>query len=63
MIDVIRLQNALEDPSLSPPADATFKYGAHRGRGYMHAWSGDDENSMRVGDLVVVVVAAAVEVQ
>ena len=49
---VFRLQNALE-AFKDPPAKAIFRYGTSRGRGYMHAWSGSNSTSMRVGDLTL----------
>ena len=49
---VYRLQNAL-DRVQQPPARASFRYGTSGGRGYSHAWSGDNSSSMRVNDLTL----------
>ena len=38
---------------LDPPADADFRYGHSRGRGYSHAWKGDSKVSAEVGDLTM----------
>lgn len=37
----------------APDADAEFRYGTSRGRGYSHAWSGSNETSMRAVDLTL----------
>ena len=39
--------------TLDPPADADFRYGTSRGRGYSHAWKGDSSVSAEVGDLTM----------
>lgn len=49
---VYRLENAMERLE-RPAARAVFKYGTSRGRGFSHAWSGDNSSSMRVNDLTL----------
>ena len=39
--------------TLDPPADADFRYGTSRGRGYSHAWKGDNSTSAEIGDLTM----------
>ena len=39
--------------ALSPPAEADFRYGTSRGRGYSHAWKGDNSTSAEIGDLTM----------
>jgi hypothetical protein len=39
--------------ALDPPAEADFRYGTSRGRGYSHAWKGDNSTSAEVGDLTM----------
>ena len=38
---------------LQPQARAEFRYGASRGRGYSHAWKGDNTTSAEIGDLTM----------
>ena len=46
-----RMQERVE--ALTPPAQAEFRYGASRGRGYSHAWKGDNATSAEVGDMTM----------
>jgi len=39
--------------ALDPPAEADFRYGTAHGRGYSHAWKGDNSTSAEVGDLTM----------
>lgn len=39
--------------ALSPSAEADFRYGTSHGRGYSHAWKGDNSTSAEVGDLTM----------
>ena len=39
--------------ALDPQAQAEFRYGASRGRGYSHAWKGDNTTSAEIGDLTM----------
>ena len=48
---VYLLENALSDRT--PPSLAEFRYGTSRGRGYSHAWSGDNTTMMRIVDLTL----------
>ena len=52
---VFLMQNFLDNeaPALGVPPNAEFRYGTVRGRGYMHAWSGSNETSMRINDLTL----------
>ena len=38
---------------LEPQAEAEFRYGGSNGRGYSHAWKGDNTTSAEVGDLTM----------
>lgn len=48
---VFLTQNRVE--ALSPSAEADFRYGTSRGRGYSHAWKGSNSTSAEVSDLTM----------
>ena len=48
---VFLTQNRVD--ALSPSAEADFRYGTSRGRGYSHAWKGSNSTSAEVSDLTM----------
>jgi hypothetical protein len=48
---VYLMENTLD--TLQPAAEHDFRYGTSHGRGYSHAWKGDNSTSAEVGDLTM----------
>jgi hypothetical protein len=48
---VYLMENDLD--TLDPAPLHDFRYGTSRGRGYSHAWKGDNSTSAEIGDLTM----------